>query len=433
MRARSLDHTATRSGAFARRAGAVALAAAVVAAPFAAAAPASAATADSITSVAFPEATVSGGQQAFAYFNGDPALTEVPASGVCSATFNGDTILDYTYVSPASAALPYDYLTTEYGIAPGDTVSVGFYDQDSSRQDGLDSCYPPARADIAVQASVVWGQPTPPAPEPARYVEIQLTAPDVKLTRGVAVNADIPFSTAGLDFTANGGFIGFGPQFGDEPAAGYVDPYTGIAVTILDEQIPGVTPRIHIEGTPKYSSVIKTGFFVGDGTTTGVSNIDIIIADKDGAITPITIDVANGAAVTGAPVALITSGLKEGAAWNATVRSTPIVVGSGVIDATGALSTTVNIPAGLAAGLHTITLASAAADGTPFTSVLYFAVSPTGTLLAVSASQATALAALPQLAATGLDIAPSVFVASGLLLAGAAFVGVTTIRRRRTA
>ena len=432
MRARSLDHSATRSGAFARRAGIVTLAAALVAVPLAAAAPATAATADYITSVAFPVATLSGGQQTLAYFNGDTALTEVPSPGVCSATFLGDTVIDETYIDPASASLTYDFLVSEYNATPGQTVTVGFYDQDSSREDGLDSCAAPALADIAITASVTLGQPTP-APVETPYVEVPLTATDAKLTRGVAVDQDIAFTTTGLDFTANGGFIGFGPQSGDEPAPGYVNPYEGITVDIIGESIPGVTPRIHISGTPKYSSVIQTGFFVGDGTTTGVADVKIIIADTDGAITPITIDAAKGAAVAGAKVALITSGLREGSAWSATVRSTPIVVGSGVIDASGALSTTVAIPAGLEPGLHSITLLGTNADGTPLSSVLYFSVSATGTLLAVSAFQATALAALPQLAATGQDLAPSLLIAGGLLLAGAAFAGITVIRRRRSA
>jgi hypothetical protein len=433
MRARSLDHTATRSGAIARRAGAVALAAAVVAAPLAIAAPASAAVLDQITSVTFPDTELMQGDETQGYFNDNPALTQIEFdTAICVIEYKNDAVYfasqpTYTAVAPLQNR---DFLRSN-GYVDGDVYTVAYADATVELVNEIETptCVaPPRDTPGLVQASITL-VPTPEAP----YIEVQLSTPDVKLTRGVAVNADIPFSTDGLDFTANGGFIGFGPQFGDEPAAGYVDPYTGIAVTILDEQTPGVTPRIHIEGTPKYSSVIETGFYVGDGTTTGVSDVNIIIADKDGAITPITIDIADGAAVAGAPVALITGGLKEGSVWNATVRSTPIVVGAGVIDASGSLSTTVSIPTGLAAGLHSITLASTAADGTPFTSVLYFAVSSTGTLLAVSATQATALAALPQLAATGTDLAPSIFVAGGLLLAGAAFVGVGAIRRRRNA
>ncbi|GAB3607656.1 hypothetical protein GCM10027413_30650 [Conyzicola nivalis] len=430
MRALSPVRTATRSAAISRRVGVVVLATALVAAPLVAAVPASAAVADTITSVAFPTATLSGGQQTFGYFNGDPALTEVAGDGICSATYLDGAVLDSTYISPLSASLTYDFLVSEYQAAPGQTVSVGFYDQDSSREDGLDSCTAPALAST-ISASVVLGQPTP-APVETPYVEVPLTAPDLKLTRGVAVDQDIPFTTAGLDFTATGGSIGYGQQSGDEPAPGYVNPQEGLTVTILDEQIPGKAPRLHISGTPKYSNVIDTGFFVTDGTNTGIAALKIIIADKDGSVTPITIDAAKGAAVAGAKVALIASGLQPGSGWNATVRSTPIVVGSGVIDPSTMLSTTVALPSGLEPGLHSITLASTNVDGTPFSAVLYFAVSPTGTLLAVSAVRATALAALPQLAATGQDIAPSLFVAGGLLLAGAAFAGVTVIRRRRS-
>ncbi|WP_411700058.1 hypothetical protein [Conyzicola sp.] len=429
MRALSPVRTATRSAAISRRAGVVVLATALVAAPLAAVSPAFA-DASVVTGATFTETEVAVDRTAQGIFTDSADQFFAPGFDACMFEYrNGTPLPSNSIATIATATAPYANgpELAAAGFVAGDTYTVAYADA-TANADGSVLCVAPALTTAGlVQASIALVEAVPVAPS------IPLSAPDVKLTRGVAVDQDIPFTTAGLDFTASGGYIGFGPQSANEPAPGYIDPYTGLKVTILDEGTPGVVPRIHIAGTPTYSSVIKTGFFIVDGENTGEASLNIVIADKDGSITPITIDAANGAAVAGAKVVLITSGLQAGSGWNATVRSTPIVVGSGVIDASGTLSTTVAIPAGLAPGLHSITLAGTNADGSPFSSVVYFSVSATGTLLAVSAVRATALAALPQLAATGQDVAPSLFVAGGLLLAGAAFAGVTVIRRRRSA
>lgn len=424
MRARSSDHSATRSGAIARRAGIVTLAAALVAVPVLASAPAYAATTDYITSVAFPVTTVSDGETVDGYFNGDTALTEVETEGVCSATFNGAEILDYTYVSTAYASLPYDYYTEEYGIAPGDTVSVGFYDQDSSREDGLDSCYPPALADIAVQASATWGEPTPPAPEPAPAIVRTASAAPLTLKQGVAFDQIVSLTLdPGFDFT-NGGFVSAGPQSSAGLENGEINPLDGI-IFEYDQPTSG-QPQLRVHGTPTYSGALTTGFEIGDGVSYATGPLVLNVADKNGFVGPISLNAPIGAPIAGSTATIIVEGLQEGAAWSATVRSTPIIVGTGTIALGGQLATTVTIPAGLEAGTHSITVESTNADGTAFSTVLYFTVSATGTLLAVSTSAA-------ELAATGQDIAPSLLVAGGLLLAGAAFASITVIRRRRNA
>jgi len=56
--------------------------------------------------------------------------------------------------------------------------------------------------------------------------------------------------------------------------------------------------------------------------------------------------------------------------------------------------------------------------------VLYFRVSATGTLLAVSSTP------IALLANTGADLTTPAFLAGGLLLAGIALAGVTVYRRR---
>lgn len=427
MRNRSLDRQATRSAAFARRAGIVTAAAALVAVPLAAAAPANAATSDYITAVAFPVTILSGGEQTNAYFNGDTALTSVASPGVCSAVFLDGAVADYTYTDPANALLDYDSLVEFDGAAAGQTVVVGFYDQDSSRQDGLDSCSPPALADIALTASLTLGQPTPvtpPAPEPAPAIVRTASAAPLTLKQGVPFDQIVSLTVdPGFDFT-NGGFVSAGPQSSAGLENGELNPLEGI---VFDYSQPtSGQPQLRVHGTPKYSGSLSTGFEIGDGVSYATGALVLNVADKNGLVGPISLDAAVGKPIAGSTATIIVEGLQIGAAWSATLRSTPIVIGTGTVNDAGRLAAVVTIPAGLEPGTHSITVLSTSAAGTPYSTVVYFTLSATGTLLAISTSAV-------ELAATGTDVAPSLFVAGGLLLAGAAFTGVTVMRRRRTA
>lgn len=132
----------------------------------------------------------------------------------------------------------------------------------------------------------------------------------------------------------------------------------------------------------------------------------------------LTLDLAVGQPVAGAPVSLNVTGMQANAAWDATVRSTPQSIGSGNVNSSGALTQTVNLPSNLEAGWHSITFTSTDASGNPFTSVSYFQVSASGTLLATSST----------LASTGADTAVPFGTAAALLLVGAALM---IMRRRR--
>ena len=101
MRARSLDQQATRSGAFARRAGIVTLSAVLVAAPLAAAVPANAAPDFPITSVAFDNTALMYGGESKASFNGDPALTRIDDQYVCQYQYKNGEPSEYSPTTPS--------------------------------------------------------------------------------------------------------------------------------------------------------------------------------------------------------------------------------------------------------------------------------------------------------------------------------------------
>lgn len=139
----------------------------------------------------------------------------------------------------------------------------------------------------------------------------------------------------------------------------------------------------------------------------------------------LTINASTGQLVAGSSVAIVASGLQATAPYEVVVRSHPQTIGTGNA-VSGAVSTSVTLPAGLEAGWHSLTFSSTAADGSPLTSVAYFKVSATGTLLATS----TTIPA--ELANTGIDSANGFMLLSGglsIALIGAVMLMIA--RRKR--
>ncbi|MDH6423110.1 InlB B-repeat-containing protein [Aurantimicrobium minutum] len=124
-----------------------------------------------------------------------------------------------------------------------------------------------------------------------------------------------------------------------------------------------------------------------------------------------TLNASTGQLVAGSTVAVQASGLQATAPYTVVVQSTPQTIGSGNATA-GVVNTSVTLPAGLEAGWHTLTFTSTGANGSAVTSVSYFKVSASGTLLATSST-------LPaELANTGINTATGIsLLAGGLSLA----------------
>lgn len=139
----------------------------------------------------------------------------------------------------------------------------------------------------------------------------------------------------------------------------------------------------------------------------------------------LTINASTGQLVAGSTVAVVASGLQATAPYEVVVRSTPQTIGTGNA-VSGAVNTSVTLPAGLEAGWHSLTFSSTAADGSAMTSVAYFKVSASGTLLATS----TTIPA--ELANTGVDSASAILLLAGglsLALVGAEMFMIS--RRKR--
>jgi uncharacterized repeat protein (TIGR02543 family)/LPXTG-motif cell wall-anchored protein len=140
----------------------------------------------------------------------------------------------------------------------------------------------------------------------------------------------------------------------------------------------------------------------------------------------LTINASTGQLVAGSSVAVVASGLQATAPYTVVVQSTPQTIGSGNATA-GAVNTSVTLPAGLEAGWHTLTFTSTGSNGSAVTSVTYFKVSASGTLLATSST-------IPaELANTGIDSTNGImFLLGGLSLALIGAEMLMIARRKRS-
>ena len=136
----------------------------------------------------------------------------------------------------------------------------------------------------------------------------------------------------------------------------------------------------------------------------------------------LTLNLAIGSQVEGAPGTVTSEGLEEGAAYDLVVRSTPQTLGVGAVPAGGVVTRTVTLPK-LEAGWHSLTFTSTWATGGAAIARVWFQVSASGTLLATSATA-------PGLANTGsANTGSTLFFGSLALTTGLALLAW---RRRPT-
>jgi hypothetical protein len=371
-----------------------------------------------VESADFPATVLEAGTQIFAYFDGVVSQTHVMGDFLCIAQYKNGVSYFNTGSDRLEDAPSYDFLTQQYGFVEGDTYTVAFYDR--STPNTTCAATPPLTQEGLVQASLIVGAPA------AAFVPCEVncptvTAAPVKVTQGVAVDMLVPFEAIGAWDWSHGGWIAAGPQMGDE---GMINPLAGLNFE-YQSAAPGAVPQLRLHGTPVYNGTFETALFLGNGVDqSAFASLTIAIAPagKSGAI---TLGLAAGQPVAGAIAEVVASGLKPGAAYSVTVRSTPVVVASGAIDPSGVLARTVIIPAGLEAGNHSITLASTLADGSAFTSVLWFTVSASGTLVSVSATQPAVT-----LASTGAEATPVASIATSLFAAGILLIAAGQRRRK---
>lgn len=129
-----------------------------------------------------------------------------------------------------------------------------------------------------------------------------------------------------------------------------------------------------------------------------------------------------GNRVAGAPVLLEGQGLKPGSPYSITVKSHPTILLAQAVRDSGRFSHTVSMPAGIAPGVHTITLSAVSSDGQLLVLSQAFTVGSSGEFVALGLVSSR----IPrELAPTGAD--SSLIVGIGLLALGFLVSGVALI------
>lgn len=147
----------------------------------------------------------------------------------------------------------------------------------------------------------------------------------------------------------------------------------------------------------------------------------------------VDLGIVAGAPVAGAPVSVSGAGLLDDADYTVVVRSTPITIANGVVSATGTVGATGYLPSGLAAGWHSVTFASTAADGTPASARVYFQVSANGRLLATSSTAPLNASVTGEIAATGAETPwATLWGGAVALISGFALILSAAARRRES-
>lgn len=160
---------------------------------------------------------------------------------------------------------------------------------------------------------------------------------------------------------------------------------------------------------------------------TDTHDVDFTITSSTPAVS-LALDMTTGSTVANSTVDYAASGLQSNSAWTLVVRSNPQTIASGTYSSS-LLSGTAQIPSGLSAGWHSITLSGTGANGETISHAVWFEVSNSGTLLQTSGTgPVTPTSSAASLAQTGANT-NSLWMGAVLLLTGAAFI----LLRRSTA
>ena len=142
--------------------------------------------------------------------------------------------------------------------------------------------------------------------------------------------------------------------------------------------------------------------FVWEPTITAAPELDLVL------------NFAAGTTIEDADTEIGADGLKVGSTYTLYLHSTPVLLYTGTVDATGAFSQVIALPANTPVGAHELILTGIAPDGTVMTAHAWFTLLPNGRIGAISYAGPLVFA----LSFTGSDPLLPLGIASALLLAG---------------
>ena len=249
--------------------------------------------------------------------------------------------------------------------------------------------------------------------------------PTDQLAHTFTVKADSAYGAISKQFTLKAGAAAVPPTFTDTLIA---DLQVGTALTDAIAATGDATIVYSSTALPAGLTLDPaTGALTGTPTTEGDYVVTFTATNDEGydtfvweptiAAAPaleLTLNFAAGTTIETASTEIGADGLKVGSTYTLTMFSTPRVLYTGTIDATGAFLHTITLPADTPVGAHELVLTGVAPDGSVLTARAWFTLLSNGRIGAISYSGPLSFS----LAATGSEPLAPIGIASALLLAG---------------
>lgn len=200
----------------------------------------------------------------------------------------------------------------------------------------------------------------------------------------------------------------------------------GLTATVIGEATAGTIPSVTISGTATTVGDFNISYILSDYATptANEAQVDAVATIIAGATSSsLVLNTPVGSPVASAPVNYAGSGLKVGTEWSLTFASTPVVLVSGTVATGGNIGGSIQMPANVTAGWHTLTLAGTAWDGSAYSKVVYVEVDASGNLVQTTDTKpADVTPAADALAKTGIAVTGFVAAMIAMLAAGVAFM-----------
>ena len=263
--------------------------------------------------------------------------------------------------------------------------------------------------------------------------------PTDQLAHTFTVTATSSFGSIAKPFTLQAGDAAVPPTFTDTTIVELTvgTPLTdGIAATgdaTITYSSTALPPGVLLNsstgaltGTPSAAGDYVVTFTASNGTEPD----DTFVWEPTIAAAPeleLVLDFAPGATLSVAETQFGASGLQVGSTYTLYMNSTPRLLYTGTVDASGAFVHTITLPADTPVGSHELVLTGVAPDGTVLTARAWFTLLVNGQIGAISYTGAIpfSVTLAAALAATGSDPLVPIGLAGALL-----FAGFIAIRRR---
>lgn len=212
----------------------------------------------------------------------------------------------------------------------------------------------------------------------------------------------------------------------------------GLSYDVVDSWTDGVVPGINVYGVANVTPGDYTvTFWMQDDFGNDVEGSFVITVANPTTVVDLQLDAQVGDLFEGSPVNYGAEHLQSGSDWTLTLHSNPVVLASGQADALGLVSGTVDLPAGVEAGWHSLILEGTGIDGNPVTSTVWVEVTANGTIAAIQTTEPVTPTPEPtpaaaEVAYTGANVMGTLGLGAGILALGALVLGGSAFRRKES-